>query len=240
MFEVKWMYEFQHPQTYVTQLSKVVLKDYPSDVRILICDSGDYSIHEHICLLPNIKKLYTTNCNVPKHEKFQGIPYGTLQPQVDVVNTLDLPTHKERLAYCNFGTGSNRSRPGIWKHMLSKPFVLCEKLQHKAADCTDPKVLTAYWCQLATSKFVICPPGNGPDTYRMWETLFAGSIPIVINSPMIEHFTDDLPILAVGTYDNLTEEFLEQEYERINSINYPKLFLQKQYWIDRWIQDLND
>jgi len=37
--------------------------------------------------------------------------------------------------------------------------------------------------KLSSSRFVICPPGNGTDTHRLWETLSARAIPIVINTP---------------------------------------------------------
>ena len=36
-----------------------------------------------------------------------------------------------------------------------------------------------HYLEAAQSKFVLCPSGLGFDTYRLWETLMLGSIPIV-------------------------------------------------------------
>jgi hypothetical protein len=72
----------------------------------------------------------------------------------------------------------------------------------------------------------------------MWETLWCGSIPVVLKSNVVSHFREDLPMLEFECYTELTEDFLEQEYERISNTNYPRRFLNKQYWIDRWLKDI--
>ena len=35
-------------------------------------------------------------------------------------------------------------------------------------------------------KFVVAPLGNGPDSHRIWETLYAGSIPIIFDIPLLQ------------------------------------------------------
>jgi hypothetical protein len=122
--------------------------------------------------------------------------------------------------------------------MEAKPFVTCERPPKGSA--TDLTVMEHYFIQLATSKFVICPPGNGPDTYRMWETLMVGSIPIVIDSSMIDHFMHDLPIVSIYNYIDLTEGILEEVYEEMSNTTYTYNYLRKQYWIDRWLKDIED
>jgi hypothetical protein len=37
---------------------------------------------------------------------------------------------------------------------------------------------------LASSKFVLAPRGTGPESYRVWESLYVGSYPIVLSSFM--------------------------------------------------------
>jgi hypothetical protein len=39
--------------------------------------------------------------------------------------------------------------------------------------------LHLHYLDIAQSKFVLCPSGLGFDTYRLWETIILGSIPIV-------------------------------------------------------------
>lgn len=40
-----------------------------------------------------------------------------------------------------------------------------------------------YQFQVARAKFVLCPSGMGWDTYRHWEVLLMGSIPVMESSP---------------------------------------------------------
>eukprot|EP00797_Seminavis_robusta_P004030 Sro125_g060270.1 n/a (313) ;mRNA; r:68821-69759 len=94
-----------------------------------------------------------------------------------------------------------------------------------------------YFRELQQSKFILSPGGLGLDCYRHWEALYTGTIPV------LEHLnrTDgwfrtfrDLPVAWIDSYDNLTPEWLEQEYRRIvplaKTFRYEKLT--KQYWID--------
>lgn len=54
---------------------------------------------------------------------------------------------------------------------------------------------------VAQSKFVLSPPGNGPDCHRTWESIYLGAVPIVLRSAW--PFRDfELPVVMV---DNWTE-----------------------------------
>ena len=48
---------------------------------------------------------------------------------------------------------------------------------------------------MAKAKFALSPGGTGPDTYRTWEALLVGTIPIVKTS-QLDNLYSDLP------YDN--------------------------------------
>ena len=41
------------------------------------------------------------------------------------------------------------------------------------------KTYEEYLTELADNMFVMCPNGNGLDSYRIWEALYVGSTPIV-------------------------------------------------------------
>lgn len=52
------------------------------------------------------------------------------------------------------------------------------------------------------SKFVISPPGNGPDCHRTWEALYLGATPIVISKSWpFKHL--DLPVLQLDSWEDL-------------------------------------
>ena len=75
------------------------------------------------------------------------------------------------------------------------------------------KVDTDYRASIAQSKFTLCPPGMGMDTYRLWETLLLGSIPIVESDPAgLDRMYMTLPVLVVKRYEDVTPALLELAY----------------------------
>jgi len=83
--------------------------------------------------------------------------------------------------------------------------------------------------ETASHRFVLCPPGNGIDTHRMWEALYLGAIPIVENHPALKAFAE-LPILCVDDLSKIDETRLQREYEAFcaRSWDLRKLFFP--YW----------
>jgi len=67
---------------------------------------------------------------------------------------------------------------------------------------TDPITPKQYRKLLLRSKFVLSPPGNGPDCHRTWEALYLGATPIVLRSswPFLKH---RIPILVVDDWSQL-------------------------------------
>jgi hypothetical protein len=89
------------------------------------------------------------------------------------------------------------------------------------------------WNKQKEYAFVICPHGGGFDCHRNWEALCLGCIPIVKTSA-IDHLYDDLHVLIVNNWNDITQELLEQTIARFkkkhkkNEFNYKKLSLK--YW----------
>jgi hypothetical protein len=57
---------------------------------------------------------------------------------------------------------------------------------------------------VSQSKYVISPPGNGPDCHRTWEALYLGATPIVKRShwPFNKY---KLPVAIVDSWDEIAE-----------------------------------
>jgi len=94
-----------------------------------------------------------------------------------------------------------------------------------------------YWQQLHEAKFILCPSGLGYDTYRSWEALVMGAIPVLETYYRQDGFYrvyDDLPVLWVDHYDNVTPSLLEEAYPRILSKAHEYKFekLTNQWWVD--------
>ena len=88
--------------------------------------------------------------------------------------------------------------------------------------------------EIALSKFVLCPSGLGMDTYRLWETLMLGSIPIVESNKGFDRTYSMLPVLIVPNFDMVTPDLLNEAYpcfmQYVNHFKY-EVVLEK-YWID--------
>lgn len=87
-----------------------------------------------------------------------------------------------------------------------------------------------YRKKVINSTFVMCPPGNGIETHRMWEVLFLGSIPIVKNNMTYKNL-QDLPIYFVDDFKEVTEESLNKFLKSLSKkpdLNLDKLSIL--YW----------
>jgi hypothetical protein len=84
-------------------------------------------------------------------------------------------------------------------------------------------------------KFILSPQGAGLDCHRTWEALYLDIIPIVLSSAINEIY-EDLPILAVKDWNEITEYFLNEKYREISfkkergEYNIEKMFCS--YWIN--------
>lgn len=80
-------------------------------------------------------------------------------------------------------------------------------------------------------KYVACPRGNGKDTHRFWETLYRGSVPIVISDSWSYNLLNSgVPLIEVQSWDELGKVPLNNQgidwEERIRQCDYLKL----EYW----------
>lgn len=79
-----------------------------------------------------------------------------------------------------------------------------------------------YITSLFSSKFVICPEGNGIDTHRLYEALICKCIPIVergvneTSKKIIEMKYGNCPILFTDDYSEITIDYLENKYNEMN------------------------
>lgn len=100
--------------------------------------------------------------------------------------------------YCNWNSETNQETRGNIIPQLEKNYV---KIHHETGLSFEE-----YCENMSNYKFVICPPGNGVDTHRIWESLYMGCIPIILDHHIFNSY--NLPIMKVKnwpevTYDNL-------------------------------------
>jgi hypothetical protein len=81
--------------------------------------------------------------------------------------------------------------------------------------------------------FVASPYGNGPDCHRTWEALLLGCIPIVKSSKMDPVF-EDLPILLVKKWHDVTYELLKNTIEDFKTKQFKMEKITLSYWVNRF------
>lgn len=95
----------------------------------------------------------------------------------------------------------------------------------------SPKPYKDYLYDLAGSKFVFSPRGNGLDCHRTWEALYMGAYPIVRTSSSDEMY-EDLPVLIIKKWADVDEEFLEKSYKQLSKKTYNAEKLKARYWLN--------
>src|ERR1700722_11865528 len=125
---------------------------------------------------------------------------------------------KDKICYLNISVSTNISgRKIVYTMFKDKSF------------CYNPNTRLSwhdYLVDLAHSKFVLSPQGNGLDCHRTWEALYMGCIPIVKNS-LLNDLYEDLPVVIVDDWAEVTEEFLNAKWLEIQS---KKFNIQKAYF----------
>ena len=80
---------------------------------------------------------------------------------------------------------------------------------------TKPITPRQYRKLILRSRFVLSPPGNGPDCHRTWEALYLGATPIVLRDswPFTAH---DLPVLQVDSWHGIGQR-IESDTVRVGN-----------------------
>ena len=200
---------------------------------IIVIGKGDYEITDEFAddIPDNIKFIYANNINT-KNPKYRYLPMGRDFRSSSLFTQVKASYKKEYLCYCNFSINTHPQRKELFNSIKDKHFIDFEHMG-KFLDYSISR--RDYFNKVSKSKFTISPRGNGIDTFRLWDSIYLGAIPIVVKEAVFHEYLYDLPILFLDSYDdfiNLNEDFLEETYHMMlkKKYNYEKLFFS--YWID--------
>lgn len=190
---------------------------------VLITAESDVPAERERAVPPQVASWFATNAwGAAAHALPLGLgnSYCPVTTKADILASV-LGTPKTGLLYVNFRVETNPAE----RAPLRDKFRSSE--WRDAATFPDSTAgVGAYARALAAHRFVLCPAGNGTDTHRMWEALYAGTIPVVESHPALEAFRD-LPILFVQKLGALERSQLEAAGGEMlaRSWNVEKLFL---------------
>lgn len=178
---------------------------------------------------PKILAWFGQNVESCNHPKIHPLPIGLENrcwsngnPCVIHKKRKSLRTlAKERLLYNNFSVGTcPTERAKVYEIFKEKSF--CTNVMRKP--------FADYLQDLAASKFILSPRGNGLDCHRTWESLYMGSIPIVKSSSSDPLF-DDLPVLIVSDWNEITQGLLQAKFDEIRARPVAREKLTLDYWL---------
>ena len=176
----------------------------------------------------NIKKWYAQNTQVVNNFIIP-LPIGLSPPWVKSrvhdeadIKEKQIKINRTKLVYINFGIQTNPIQRTEIQNIIGNNI----PNNNSFGDHVQ------YYKDLQEFKYVICPPGNGKDTHRVWESIYFGAIPIVEYSEMNNYFAKTFPILVVDRWCDITEKLLIQKYNKIYSKFKNKKLLDVNIWFE--------
>ena len=180
---------------------------------VIIVGKGDGILRLN-AIPKNIKYIYATNTNYV-HPIIKFLPMGSDFRSVSSFSKAHNTDNKPRdiLCYCNFSINTHKIREHIYNLIKNKGFITFENM---GTFMNYSISRDTFFERLGNSKFTICPRGNAPDTFRLYDSLYSGSIPIVVREQFHNlNLFIDLPILFLEKTEDfslLTKELLEEQY----------------------------
>ena len=143
-------------------------------------------------------------------------------------NQVDFLTQSNRLVYGCFSIKTNKKE----RLPLAKLLLQSNHTFEEPEFTIDGRI--RYLENLRQYAFTACPVGNGIDTHRLWEVLYMGGIPIIIQNRILESMLEDLPFVLVRNWEQIKDEkFLQDSWDKLsNRQNYNFNKLRIDYWIN--------
>lgn len=149
------------------------------------------------------------------HHKY-GVTHDFLLRFDEVRNPPVAQSGRDIYVYGNFSLRSNPQERKPLKETLTKSrFGYFDK----------PLSVRSNRAQILRAKFVPCPAGVGPESYRIWESLYLGAIPVIKRGTVAESITADMPIWVVGEWEELvgaSDEDLDGKFGELSSLSRAK------------------
>lgn len=233
-----------------------IIQHIKTNIVLILIESDIINITKEQLNNNKIVKCFSWNTQI-QHEKLVSIPIGLnfKRHYKSIItwikeNNINENTiiEREKLVCFNCSLDTSPERVVLKEYIDKNLSHCCEKLAYIKpvsssiipsfiegrirVDVTNP---TCYndWKKY---KFILSPFGTGIDCHRTWEAIMLGCIPIVKSSGIDELF-DDLPVVIVQDWDELTEDYLNEKYDEITinkkeqEYNYNKLYFN--YWKDK-------
>ena len=174
-------------------------------------------------------KCFTVNRSIT-HNKLYDFPITIWPWFKKYISEMNINVLPERKKLCFGGCWSDTSNQPYQKKRLS----LRHMLKNKKSNFIDVLNMTGgkdYITLLLTYKYQISPRGCGVDCFRTWESLYLGCIPIILENENNKIY-EELPVLIIDDYSNITEQLLLEHYEKCKKKLFNLSIFKEKYWKD--------
>jgi YrbI family 3-deoxy-D-manno-octulosonate 8-phosphate phosphatase len=197
------------------------------------------------------KKIYSKACNI-NNKNFLSFPVGiynrnNLNMEQIKTSRIRTPESIKSLLLNNYLNCYKNIKNYIYflqTARLNKDSININPLYVKICDkCENSNIVNHttnqenHWTNLNNHLFCLCVSWNTLESPRLWESLYFGCIPIIIDyyetNDFVEKHYNDLPILYIKDIENLfSEKYIKDKYisimSNIDNYNFDKITMK--YW----------
>jgi len=211
----------------------------------IICGKTDGRLNKNIDIPKNVKRIYCNNVDYA-HDVIKFLPMGRDFRAIKSFHKNDKPRKRDILIYGNFSVNTSWLRKAIYLFTKDNPLYTLENIGSRGKNGQKRSWFMSndkFFERLRSSKFVMCPRGTAPDSFRFYDALYCGAIPVVIKDPMYDQFDhSELPILFLDhqkDFQKITEDFLNEQYNILSKKIKPYYkILDFNHWIEKIKKEL--
>lgn len=155
-------------------------------------------------------------------------PHGSPAALQDAFDVARGPWQTSRhCVYVNVNVGTNQAmRSQVLNHGASLKGAYFRRERVNYSD---------YLVDVANSKYVLSPPGNGMDCHRTWEAALLGAIPIV-ESSLLDPLYKGLPVVVVQHWGEITDKLITAvAAQGVADHHCVPTVLKADYWLGRML-----
>jgi hypothetical protein len=168
--------------------------------RVLLCGNSDFDFHAiDSSALGGIKALFLQNSFISDNKMIFTLPIGLENARYESNGRIGL--YSKKLSYQKSNSvlvgpfGNTHAERSRLNSLESDQFIYRVK----------ERVSTRrHLSNVDSHNFVACPRGNGVDTHRVWESLYRGSIPVLLRNSWSESLKNfGFPVKIIDDWGEL-------------------------------------
>lgn len=214
--------------------------------QVFVTHQSDYSLQQKLYekIPSNVKTWFAENCEIPPGDpRVVGIPNGLNNLTLVSNRTSKWGRYSSSFGHiCDFHQDlhSQNERDKSWRNLCYMNFShstcfdermsLYDSMKNMSWITSKNGITHSEFAEdVYHHPFTLSPKGNGYDCVRTWESIYLRSIPVVKRCTAMLHF-EDLPIVLVEDWAQVTESFLLNKLEEFRSRNFDMSKAKMSYW----------